>query len=82
MAALATLLPVGLALGLLVFGQYGTRRPPAPTPGRVVPVTILAVLLGPVAAIGLGLVTWLVLIVVIIAALLMVSMLRTPPLRH
>ncbi len=82
MAALATLIPVGLALGLLLFGTYGTHRPPAPTPGRVVPVTILAVLLGPVAVVGLGLVTWLVLVVVIIAALLMFAMLRTPPLRH
>ena len=82
MAALATLIPVGLALGLLVFGSYGTHRPPAVTPGRVIPVALLAVLLGPVFVAVLGLVAWLVLVVVLIAAFLMAAMLRPPPLRQ
>lgn len=82
MAAFATLIPVSLALGLLMFGSYGTHRPPAMTPGRVVPMLALAVLVGPVTAAAVGLVTWLVLLVVVIAAILVVAMLRTPPLRH
>ena len=82
MAALVTLIPVGLALGLLMFGEYGTHRPPAMTPGRVIPVLGLALLLGPVAVALLGLVVWLMLLVVLIAALVIVAMLRTPPLPH
>ena len=82
MAALATLIPVGLALGLLLFGSYGTHRPPAMTPGRVIPVALLAILLGPVFVALLGLVAWLVLIVVLIVAFLMVALLRPSPLRQ
>lgn len=82
MAALATLLPVSLALGLLMFGSYGTHRPPAMTPGRVVPVLLVAILIGPVAVAALGFVTWLAALVLVIAAILMAAMLRTPPLRH
>jgi len=82
MAPLATLIPVSLALGLLMFGSYGTHRPPAMTPGRIVPVLALAVLVGPVTAAAIGLVMWLVLLVIVIAVILMVAVLRTPPLRH
>ena len=82
MVALATIIPVGTVLGLLLFGTYGTHRPPAPTPGRVAPVAALAILLGPVATAVFGLVGWLVGIVVLVAAILMAAMLRTPPIQH
>ena len=82
MVALATVIPVGLVLGLLLFGSYGTHRPPEPTLGRVVPTAALAVLLGPVVTAAFGIVGWLVGIVVLVGGILMVAMLRTPPLRH
>jgi hypothetical protein len=82
MVALATVIPVGLVLGLLMFGQYGTHQPPAPTLGRVAPVAALALLLGPVATATLGLTGWLVGIVLLVGGILMAAMLRTPPLRH
>ncbi len=82
MAALVTLLPVGLVLGLLMFGTYGTHRPPAVTPGRVVPVAALTALLGPVTAATVGFVGWLGVMFVLVLAILMVAMLRNPPLHH
>lgn len=82
MVALATVIPVGLVLGLLLFGTYGTHQPPAPTPGRVVPVAALAVLLGPVATATLGLTGWLIGIVLLVGGILMAAMLRTPPIQH
>ena len=82
MVALATVIPVGLVLGLLMFGSYGTHRPPEMTPGRVIPTLLLAVLLGPVATATLGLTGWLIGIVVLVGGILMAAMLRTPPLRH
>jgi len=82
MAALVTLIPVGLALGLLMFGSYGTHRPPAVTPGRIVPVAVLAVLLGPVAVATFGLAAWLGGLFVLVGAILVYAVLRTPPLRH
>ena len=81
MAAFLTLIPVGLVLGLLMFGTYGTHRPPAITPGRVVPVVALAVLLGPVTAYVLGFVGWMAVMFVLVAAILMVAVLRNPPLQ-
>jgi hypothetical protein len=82
MAALATLIPVGMALGLLMFGDYGTHRPPAITPGRVIPVALLAILIGPIAVMALGFVGWLALVFVLVALGLMFALLRTPPLQH
>ncbi len=82
MAAFATLLPVGLVLGLLMFGNYGTHRPPAPTPGRVIPVALLAALLGPVTAGTFGFLGWMAVMVVLVGLILMVAVLRDPPLRH
>jgi hypothetical protein len=73
---------VGLALGLIAFGRYGERRPPAPTMRSVAPVAVAALVLGPLAVAALGFLLWLVLVVVVAAAILMVAMLRTPPLRH
>jgi hypothetical protein len=81
-ASLITLVPVGLVLGLLTFGRYAGRTPAPPTPGRVVPVALVAVLLGPVAVSVLGLFQWLLLVMILVGAILMVAMLRTPPLRH
>lgn len=77
---LITVVPVGLALGLLVFGRYGRRRPVPPTPGRILPLIAVAVLLGPVLLNALGLFVWLLALAIIAAAVLMVAMLRTPPL--
>src|SRR4051794_28498686 len=45
--ALVTLVPVGLALGLLAFGRYGERRPPVPTARSVATVAAAALLMGP-----------------------------------
>ncbi|MEA2292556.1 MAG: hypothetical protein QOE86_195 [Solirubrobacteraceae bacterium] len=80
--ALVTLVPVGLALGLLAFGRYGERRPPAPTARSVAPVAAAALVLGPLAVAALGFFIWLVCVVIVAAAILMFAMLRTPPLRH
>ena len=82
MAAFATIVPVGLVLGLIVFGTYGTHRPPAVTPGRVVPVALLSVLLGPVTATAFGFAGWLLAMFVLVAAILLAAVLRTTPLRH
>ena len=82
MAAFATLVPVGLVLGLLMFGNYGTHRAPAVTPGRVIPVALLAILLGPVTATAFGFMGWILTMFVIVAAFLMVAVLRNPQLRH
>ncbi len=82
MVALATVIPVGLVLGLLMFGSYGTHQPPEITPGRVLPVAALAVLLGPVVTAAFGLVGWLIGIVLIVGGILMAAMLRTPPIQH
>ena len=82
MAAFATLIPVGLVLGLIMFGTYGTHRPPAVTPGRVIPVALLATLLGPVTASVFGFLGWIATMVVLVGLILMVAVLRNPPLRH
>jgi len=80
--ALVTLVPVGLALGLIAFGRYGERRPPEPTARSVAPVAVATLVLGPLAVAALGFLMWLVCVVIVAAAMLMVAMLRTPPLRH
>ena len=82
MAALLTLIPVLLVLGLLLFGDYTGHRPAAFTPGRVLPVVGLAFLLGPVPVLVAGLGAWLVLWVLITGATLLFTILRQPPLRH
>jgi hypothetical protein len=84
MAALLTIVPVGLVLGLIMFGTYGTHRPPAITPGRVIPVVLMTVVLGPVAVSAFGFFGWLIVLFVLVAAILMVAVLRNPPrpLRH
>ena len=82
MVAIATVIPVGRVLGRRMFGSYGSHRPPAMTPGRVIPTLLLAVLLGPVATAALGVTGWLIGLVVLVGAILMAAMLRTPPLHH
>ena len=79
--ALVTLVPVGLALGLIAFGRYGERRPPAPTARSVAPVAAAALVCGPLAVAVLGFLGWLVLVLLTAATLLAVATLRTP-LRH
>jgi hypothetical protein len=84
MAAL-TLFPVLLALGLLLFGDYGNHRAPAMTVGRVAPVVAVAFVLGPLPVLLFGFWAWLALVVLVIGATLIFAMLRTPrtpPLRH
>jgi hypothetical protein len=77
--SLITLVPVGLVLGLLTFGRYAGRTPAPPTPGRILPVAAVALLLGPVAVSVLGLFQWLLLLLILVGAILMIAMLRTPP---
>jgi len=76
---LLTLVPVGVALGLLAFGRYGHRTPMPPTPGRILPVGAVAVLIGPVAVQALGFFVWLLGVAILVAAIAMVALLRTPP---
>ena len=80
--SLLTLVPVGLVLGLLTFGRYAGRTPAPPTPGRIVPVAALAILIGPIAVAALGLFQWLLLLVVLVGGIFMFALLRTPPLQH
>jgi hypothetical protein len=82
-ASVITIVPVGLVLGLLTFGRYAGRTPAPATPGRVVPVAAVAVLVGPVAVAALGFFQWLVALLIVVGAILTVATLRTPPtLRH
>jgi hypothetical protein len=73
-----TALPIGLALALVTFGSYGRRRRVAPTPGRIVPLVLAAVLLGPVLLSAVGFFSWLLVLAILVAAVLMVTMLRAP----
>jgi hypothetical protein len=82
MAAMLTMVPVMLALGLLLFGDYGSHRAAAFTPGRFVPMLVAAFALGPLPVLLFGFWAWLALVVAVIGATLMFAMLRTPPLRH
>jgi len=83
MAALLTVVPVGLVLGLLVFGHYGDREP-RPTRPRIAATAAAAVLLGPVAVAELGLFVWLLGIAIVAAGITALAMLRAPeqPLGH
>ena len=74
-AALLTLVPTGLALGLLAFGHYG-RRHVRPTLRSAALVGVLAFVLGPVAVATLGFFVWLLLVAVVVAALTMAAVLR------
>lgn len=81
-ADLLVLAPVGLALGLIVFGHYGDRRPEA-TPRRIAATAAAALLLGPVAVEVLGLFVWLLGVAAVVASVAMVAALRPPqPRRH
>jgi hypothetical protein len=76
-ATLLTLVPVGLVLGLLAFGEYGSRHV-EPTRGRIAVTAAAAVLLGPVAVQAMGLLLWMLGVLVVVCGLTMVAMLRTP----
>ena len=83
LVSLITIVPVGLVLGLLTFGHYPGHEPPRPTPARVAPVALAAILIGPVAVSALGVFQWFLLLVILVGVLVMIAMLRTPPaVRH
>lgn len=72
-----SLVPVGLGLFLLAFG-VPERRLLAPKPRNLILVGVLAVLVGPVALIGLGVAGWLTLIALFVAAVLLTAGLEPP----
>jgi hypothetical protein len=76
-ATLLTLVPVGLVLGLIAFGEYGDRRV-EPTRGRIAGTAVAAVLLGPVAVQFMGLFLWMAGVLVVVCGVTMVAMLRSP----
>lgn len=76
-ATLLTLVPVGLVLGLLAFGDYGAGWR-EPTRTQIAAVAAVAVLAGPVASAVLGLFGWLLAILVAVCVFVIVAMLRTP----
>jgi hypothetical protein len=60
--------PIGLATGLLVFGQYGGRSP-AVSRVRVAAVAAASIVLGPVSLAVLGFWDWLMMLAFVILAL-------------
>jgi len=77
MVALLSLVPVGLGLFLLVFGVPG-RTLLAPTPRNLAGVGLVAVVVGPVAMLALGLLGWLVVIALLVGAVLVAAGLKPP----
>lgn len=77
MAAVLSLVPVGLGLFLLVFGVPG-RTLLAPTPRNLVAVAVVAVVVGPVALFALGFLGWLAVIALLVGAVLFGAGLRLP----
>lgn len=78
LATLLTLLPVGIVLGLLAFGDHGGPRLD-PTPGSFAAVATLAAILGPVAVSAIGLFLWLLFVALGVSLLTLVAVLRLPP---
>lgn len=78
---LLLLVPVGIALGLLAFGEYGGRRAEA-TPARIALTAVATIVLGPVAVETLGLFVWLLGVAAVVAAITALALLRTPPPRR
>jgi hypothetical protein len=83
MLDLLLLVPVGLALGLVAFGEYGDRRP-EPTPARIAVTALATIVLGPLAVNSLGLFVWLLGVAAVVAAITALALLRAPapPRRH
>ena len=77
MIALLSLVPVGLGLFLLAFG-VPERRMLAPTPRNAVLVGVVAVLVGPVALLTLGVAGWLTVIALLVAGVLLTAGLEPP----
>ena len=77
MIAVLSLVPVGLGLFLLVFG-VPERRLLAPRPRNLVLVGVLAVLVGPVALLSLGVAGWLTVIALLVAGVLLTAGLEPP----
>jgi hypothetical protein len=75
--ALVSLIPVGLGLFLLAFG-VPERRLLAPKPLNVAFVGAVAVLVGPVAMITLGVAGWLTLMALLVAGVLLAAGLEPP----
>lgn len=71
------LVPTGLVLGLMAFGHYG-RRDVRPTSRSVLVVGLIAILVGPVAVLAVGFLTWMLLVGLGVAGLTMLALLRTP----
>ena len=76
-AAFLMIVPTGLVLGLMAFGHYGSRDV-KPTRRSVFLIGLLSILIGPVAVLTLGFVTWMLLIGLGVVALTMAALLRTP----
>jgi hypothetical protein len=74
-ADLLTIIPVGVGLGLLAFGRYGGRNV-RPTPRGATVVGVMSFLLGPVAVGVLGFFGWLLLLLVMVAAMIVAAVLR------
>ncbi len=77
MVAILSIVPVGLGLFLLVFGVPG-RTLLEPTPRNLAGVGLVAVIVGPVALLVLGLLGWLVVIALLIGAVLITAGLKPP----
>jgi hypothetical protein len=76
-AAFLMIVPTGLVLGLMAFGHYG-RRDVRPTFRSVFVIGVVAILVGPVAVLALGFLTWMIVVGLGVAALTMLALLRTP----
>lgn len=77
MLDLLLLVPVGLALGLVAFGEYGDRRT-EPTPTRIALTAVATIVLGPLAVETLGLFVWLLGVAAVVAAITAIALLRAP----
>jgi hypothetical protein len=75
--ALLSLVPVGLGLFLLAFG-VPERRLLRPNPRNAVLVGVVAVLVGPVALLTLGVAGWLTVIALLVAGVLLTAGLEPP----
>ena len=77
MLELLSLVPVGLGLFLLAFG-VPDRPLLAPTPRNLAGVGLVALIVGPVALLALGLVGWLVVIALLVGTVLVAAGLKPP----
>ena len=78
-ASLLLVVPVGLVLGLLAFGDHGGSRL-RPTPASLTAVGVAALAAGPVAVELMGAFFWLLGVALVVACFTIVVVLRVP--RH